>query len=162
LSNLLDQGTKQLAGVDLKVGFNSSDPMPAWEPSPYDAAEDDLLESRKFSDLPVEVRKKVDVIFGITGRRKKNHDNSWDETLVPKDIDFLLSEGESKCNELWLVSGSTKTKEFELVKDFVEKLSRKGNTESIMWYPRISLILLLREIMGKHTHLATILERSRR
>lgn len=126
LSHRLDQGTKQLSGVDLKVGFNSSDPRPAWEPSPYDAAEDNLLESRKFSDLPVEVRKKVDVIFGITGGRQKKDDSSWDETLVPKDIDFWLSEGETKYNELWLVSGSTKTKEFELVKDFVEDIVKKG------------------------------------
>ena len=108
------------------MGFNSSDPRPSWEPFPYDAAEDDLLESRKFSDLPVEVRKKVDLIFGITGGRQKNPDNRWDETLVPKDIDFSLSEGESKYNELWLVSGSTKTKEFELIKDFVEDIVKKG------------------------------------
>jgi len=126
LSNRLNGTTTQIVGVDLKVGFTSSEPRPVWEPSPYNSVEDCLLESRKFSDLPVETRKKTDVIFGITGGRQQKADGSWDETLVPKDIDFWLTEGESKYNELWLVSGSTKTKEFELVKSFVEGIVEEG------------------------------------
>jgi hypothetical protein len=125
-SSRINDATKQLVGVDLKVGFSSSEERPTWEPSPYDAVQEDLLESRKFKDLPADVRRKVDVVFGITGGRQENPDGGFDETLVPEDIDFWLREGESKYNELWLVSGSTKTKEFELVKDFVEEAVKEG------------------------------------
>ena len=125
-SSRVNDAIKQVVGVDIKVGFSSSEQRPTWEPSPYEAVREDLLESRKFKDLPVDVRRKVDVVFGITGGRQENPDGGFDETLVPEDIDFWLREGESKYNELWLVSGSTKTKEFELVKDFVEGAVKEG------------------------------------
>ena len=76
--------------------------------------------------MPEERRKKIDVVFGVTGGRQKHQDDEkWDETLVPSDIEFWLKHGDTKYNEFWLVSGSTKTKEFELVKDFVEDLADK-------------------------------------
>ena len=122
----LDGGLKQVCGVDLKVGFSSTEGRPSWSPSPFNPVLDNLLESRKYSDLPEERRKKIDVVFGVTGGRQKHQDDEkWDETLVPSDIEFWLKHGDTKYNEFWLVSGSTKTKEFELVKDFVEDLADK-------------------------------------
>jgi hypothetical protein len=125
LQHRVDDWKAQLSGVDLRTGYDNSEERPAWEPSPYESVVPGMYESRRFSDLPREVRRKVDVVFGITGGRTQNPDETWNETLVPSDVEFWLSEGTSKFKELWLVSGSTKTKEFEIVKDWVEDLAEK-------------------------------------
>ncbi len=119
----VDDWKAQLSGVDLRTGYDNNEKRPEWEPSPYESVVPGMLESRRFSDLPREIRRKVDIVFGVTGGRTQNPDESWNETLVPSDIDFWLSEGTSTYKELWLVSGSTKTKEFEVVKDWVEDLA---------------------------------------
>jgi len=125
LVDRLGDGVESVSGVDIKVAANTEEPMPKWQPSGLVPAVSGIQhETTRFADLPAEVRRDTDFIFGLTGGPSVGPDGIEYDTLRPADVDFWLAEG--KSSELWLASGSTKTKEFEAVQAFVEGLAAKG------------------------------------
>jgi len=131
LCNRLEDPEEQLIGIDIKVGLDDdSTTRPVWLPSPYrqrtTAKRSGVREYRSFQDIPKEVRRGVDLIFGITGGRSQAAGgDSWEETLTVADVEFWLCEGASR--QLWLASGSTKTKEFEVVMRWADEGAARGN-----------------------------------
>ena len=125
LADRLLGGVASVSGVDIKVAAKAEEPMPKWQPSGLVPAVLDIQhETTRFADLPAEVRRDIDFIFGITGGPSVGADGIEYDTLMPTDVDFWLAEG--RASQLWLASGSTKKKEFEAVQAFVEGLAAEG------------------------------------
>ena len=69
----------------------------------------------RFQDLPREMILHVDLVIGVTGQ----------PAFLWEDLEMLLVEG--KASSFYLVSGSTKTIEFERVSESLERLLRVRN-----------------------------------
>ncbi len=85
--------------VDLRVSQEGHRRLPGWAATRFDA-------------LPRPRLARVDLIVGVTGR----------PALRWEDVEFLLLHGERDC--VYLVSGSTKTVEFEQVSRRLDELLR--------------------------------------
>lgn len=131
LCERLDTPAVQLTGIDIKVGQEEDGPMrPPWQRSPFEqgavAARFGVLEYTSFRDMPVDVRRHVDFIFGVTGgRHQVPGTDKWEDTLIVADVEFWLCEGVS--SELWLASGSTKTEEFQILLNWVTAAVEQGS-----------------------------------
>jgi hypothetical protein len=90
----------------LEVDLRRPDDFPG-EPRPAFAT--------RFRDLPRAAAMEVDLILGVTGQ----------PTFLWEDLETLLLEG--RRSSLYLVSGSSKTVEFEAVSQGLDRLLRSGN-----------------------------------
>ena len=96
LRTRLNQPDEQLCGVDLRVAA----PAPG--------------EARAYRDLPLELRRRVDLVLGVIGQC----------VLEGPDLEDWLLHGEPA--QLWLASGSTKTEEFCRLADWIDGLLRQS------------------------------------
>eukprot|EP00727_Mastigamoeba_balamuthi_P005923 m51a1_g1950 hypothetical protein (1855) ;mRNA; r:984815-1006833 len=105
----------RVVGVDLKVRWPAPGPLdtPAWQ-TPWDTPlGGGVREYASYREVPEGVRKRVDVVFGWTGGPVADAADSAKRfgTFDGEDLAFWLASGTPEM--LFLVSGSTKTAEFE-------------------------------------------------
>ncbi len=128
LTDILGNSRKQLWGCDLKLKWPSPEEgsIPEW--AEWAACDKPLKnvagEVYAFRDIPEKVRNEFDVIFGWTGGPRtitKEGQTVEYETIGGQDVADWLTKGRTK-SRLYLVSGSTKTVEFEHVLTWLAEL----------------------------------------
>jgi hypothetical protein len=110
-------GTHLVSQLEARCGFSNSCPCLEVEiraDGPNACGHARVL-ARRFQDLPREMSLAVDLVIGVTGQ----------PAFLWEDMEMLLAEG--RASSFYLVSGSTKTVEFENVSRRLEGLLRSRN-----------------------------------